>query len=235
MSNQINLSALSFPKRLQCTEIKTNTTTFQKGFEEKYVQGGLQSSRFVCSICHGVPRFPWSIDRCEHIFCEDCLYRHYDGATDFKKWYGANKCPVCVNTYNQGTVKVFCRMDKETQALFQSIQIRCPFECGQLGSPLEIDEHQVYSCPNRTIVCPNLGCKQSGPAKDISEQHFPHCEKLRVYCYRCQLPVPVQVLNTHNCKRRQKDAVRSMFVCFNVIFMSPLKYIMITASGLIKS
>ena len=92
--------------------------------------------------------------------------------------------------------------------------MKCPFHCGFKGNPFEVDEHQIYLCPKRTILCPNEGCKAEGIAKEIEEEHFPACPFLRAYCSVCQLPTLVGDLRSHDCVGALKEGMQSMGLLF---------------------
>ena len=212
MSNFINSKSLFFPRRLQCTDIRSLSLVI--GFEEKNVQGGFTSDRFICSICHRLPRFPCRPNGCTHIYCEYCLEVHFTRTKKTLNWVDEANCPACENTFYENGVGLFYQFDMATQALFNEIKVQCPNDCGYVASARVIDAHQIYECPKRTINCPNRACGYRASAKEIEEDHFAKCSKLRVYCYLCNLPLPVAVLFIHNCKRRQKAAAKSMILPF---------------------
>ena len=210
MSNFISSKSLFFPRRLQCTDIRSLSLAI--GFEEKNVQGGFASDRFICSICHRLPRIPCRPNGCTHIFCEYCLLIHFNRTKKTRIYVAEANCPTCEKTFDEFGVDLFYKFDIETQALFNAIKVQCPNDCGYVASAREVDAHQIYECSTRTINCPNRACGYRASAKEIEEDHFAKCSKLRVYCYLCNLPLPVAVLFTHNCKRRQKSAAKSMLL-----------------------
>ena len=95
------------------------------------------------------------------------------------------------------------------QRVYATRLIRCPFDCGFQGCVFQVDEHQAYLCPLRTIRCPHEGCNVQDRADTLERDHYPTCPQRREHCEHCQLPVLVAERDEHNCLYSCKEALLS--------------------------
>ena len=104
-SSPLTLSqAPKFPKRLPNVDV--NTSSFEMGFEEELVDGGLDNVS-MCAICRGFPRHPANIDKCGHLFCEKCIKKHFtQRATSQHPWITVMvaPCPTCMQPFRMGEI-----------------------------------------------------------------------------------------------------------------------------------
>ena len=70
----LGLPSPRFPKRLASVEV--NALTFEQGFEEQLVEGGI-ANHVMCAICRCLPRLLATLDGCGHIFCERCINQNF--------------------------------------------------------------------------------------------------------------------------------------------------------------
>ena len=87
-----------FPKRLACIEV--NTPTFQQGFDEKWVDGGIANHR-MRTIWRYLPRRPATLDAWGHIFSERSIKQHFQiRSAPQSQWSSvkAAPCPTCMRT-----------------------------------------------------------------------------------------------------------------------------------------
>ena len=170
-----------FPKRILHQEV--NSLSFEGGFDDRWVVGGLNESVWICGICQGLPRRPTILDGCGHLFCEPCVKKHFRARAQTLQPYLTVQiapCPMCMKSFRLGEVLTFDLWQRWSQMLYKTKQVKCPFECGFQGSPFEVDDHQVYECSRRRIQCPLEGCNRVDVASVI-EEHFSQCPMLRVF------------------------------------------------------
>ena len=199
-----------FPKRLACVEV--NTMTFEQGFDEQWVEGGI-ANHVQCAICQCLPRRPATLDGCGHIFCERCIKQHFVIRSAPQVSWSAMRsapCPNCRQPFRMGEILTWPAWQRWAQLAFNAQVVHCPYGCPFSGSPAQTDDHQARVCPRRIIACPVEGCQFTGPAAEVEGQHFPTCPLMRVHCRNCRLPVRVSKMAAHDCVRELKAALKSM-------------------------
>lgn len=204
--------AFAFPQRLSNNQM--NKPEFESGFSEESLPGGFPSNHYMCSICHGLPRHPVSLDKCGHMFCELCIKEHFRTQARQHSLFSGIKgapCPNCKGEYTMMNVVGLDRFQSWPHMLFNAITVKCPYTCGFSGTAYMTDEHQVYTCPKRPIDCPNVGCAFQGPAKDVEENHFQTCEQMQIYCEKCRLPMLLKDKPKHDCYARQTAALDALY------------------------
>ena len=204
---------------MPCCE--ANTLAFETGFDEEFLMQEL-TSVWMCGICHCLPRRPVYIDGCPHLFCEACLMEHFRVSRDPNEPRDAQEeeeqryvvplapCPNCKRDFSKSEICPFEHMDPWVQRAFKERQVKCPFKCGFVGDMVEVDTHQVYTCPRRPLQCPHKDCDVVVEAAVLERDHFPTCPKRRVHCAHCKLAVLASEEDTHDCVKRLQSALTSM-------------------------
>ena len=199
---------VKLPKNLPNVDI--NNPTFEAGFDEEFIEGGLPHSYNICGICRGFPRHPASLPMCGHLFCEMCIKELIDQYQKSHSPYDLIPCPLCRISFHAYGVITFSQFQYWAQGMYKSIEVKCPYGCGYKGNALEVDHHQVLICPKRRIKCPNESCQIVMPACEMEERHLHDCSFLLVSCPGCLLPVKAAELKSHCCHQKLAEAVTSM-------------------------
>ena len=149
------VSTIHFPKYLP--NVAINDLDYQCGFEESICICGPLTNAFLCSLCKGIPRHPTTLENCGHIFCETCIEKHFEitarnGSIGLS--FGRTApCPICREPYKIHSLILFNKFSPWAKLVYQSLSLKCPLKCPFIGNPLEMDEHQTFNCPLRTIKC----------------------------------------------------------------------------------
>ena len=210
------MSTRKFPKSIPSTAI--GELDFEVGFALENVQGITNDSELLCSICHALPRRPLEL-RCGHFFCHTCITQLIvvsNGARRRLLPSGHQKaaCPICRKEFSVLDITDESNFQTTFLRLFNAIRVRCPFGCDYEGDPKTMDKHQRYSCPERPIRCPNYLCPVIGTATVVENGHYADCEYYRLFCPRCTLAVPHDELETHDCVKRQQQALNKFYQHF---------------------
>ena len=155
--------------------------------DEADVTARLQDLNVTCLYCWELARTPIWFE-CQgglRLACAECLTAdltvkwaaHYDS-------YGSThpfdfSCPHCRKTGNIlecQAIGQFARnpVDDDVSATYFDILCRCSRGCIELFSPVELVQHQVFSCPNRSVQCPYVGCPQIMSLPDM-KNHISTC------------------------------------------------------------
>lgn len=165
--------------------------------------------RFLCSICHGLPRYPVLMPNCPHVLCAYCAVKHVEtsGTPSFYKVERRNaRCPECRQDFKFSEYIPFMKFHSINKVQLMSIDVECSYKCGYAGTIFEVDQHETFSCSLREIQCPHFYCDRVGPAGEISK-HYATCGKQASYCGQCVLPVSMNEFHDHDCIKRLKIAV----------------------------
>ena len=95
----------------------------------------------ACSICSRIPRYPYKIDKCNHIACFPCV-QNYRLETQ------SSKCPFegCMEFYNESQVVPLSGRDR---AIHQKLTIICTHnKCNYKTTINSINEH-IRTCTKR--------------------------------------------------------------------------------------
>lgn len=199
----------NFPKLLPTTVV--GELDFEVGFPLDHVKNLTIGSDLLCGICRGVPRHPLEL-KCGHFFCRTCINQLMAVTNRAKRrklltFHEKADCPLCRKQFTAFDITDDRNFQSTLTRLFLSIRVLCPFDCGFESEPRRMDEHQVKQCPNRPIRCPNYLCPVMGTAKEVETEHFQTCQYYRLFCPRCQLAVRQDELETHDCLKRQQQAL----------------------------
>ena len=202
------LPAIELPPRLPHTCV--NKDDFEMGFDEKYIEGGIKQNCFLCAVCQCFPRHPCFLETCGHLYCEICIKKHFQFNKSLQPPFltiHSAACPVCKERFRLGDVTPNENFQQWALTVYKSIEVKCPQECGFKGNAFQVDDHQVYECPKRPIRCPNSSCTFVASAEVLESTHFAKCPFLRVFCGKCNLPVPANQLQSHDCIRLLQEAL----------------------------
>ena len=188
---------------------------YEEGFDESLIITKEIAECFICPLCFGIPRNPIVLRKCGHGFCEVCIASHViqSATQSSKERVATTKCPVCSGLFTKFDPIGYDDFNIPSKKAFNIIRIKCPYGCSYIGSPHEMDDHQTYECPKRTVFCPYLQCKQKMTFEILATEHIMKCEKLIVYCNLCFLPLTKGEAINHNCKDRLAAALKRM-LCF---------------------
>ena len=115
-----------FPNRLACIEL--NTPTFEQGFDEKLVEGGL-ANHLICRICSFLPRAPATLDACGHLFCERCIKQHFQLRIASQSQSSSAKaapCPNCRQPFRMCEILTWPAWQRWAQLAFNYSVVKCP-------------------------------------------------------------------------------------------------------------
>ena len=183
---------------------------YEEGFDESLIITKDLAECFLCPLCFGIPRNPVVLRKCGHGFCEVCIAAQVGQSQNQgnREKVAATKCPVCSALFTKFDAVGYDDFNIPSKKAFNLIRLKCPYGCPYLGSPHEMDDHQTYECPKRTVFCPYLECKQKMTFEILVTEHIMKCEKLIIYCNSCFLPLPKAEISNHNCKDRLAAALK---------------------------
>ena len=133
------------PKNLPNLEV--NSENFELGFDEDLIVGDRSQNAAFCSICQALPRHPASLPGCGHLFCDTCLKKYIDKQDQGHHFGKLMPCPICRQKFHPYVAMTFGYFQYWSQSLYRSIHLKCPSGCGYEGDALEVDKHQVFTCP----------------------------------------------------------------------------------------
>ena len=160
-------------------------------FEDDAVKhGDLQR----CPVCLMVPRFPMVFTKClrPHMVCSDCFTSLF--TIQLNGGYTSTlyiKCPLCRAPVQASEVidiisESNLHPSSSLSQFYKTATVACSNEdCPEKTIPLlDINYHEIISCPYRTIKCPCIDCFFEGSASSV-EDHIIFCPKKRFYCDKC--------------------------------------------------
>ncbi len=202
----------TFPRLLPAEGI--NTSNFECGFEEKFLKCPMPTDLFNCVVCSFFPRAPCQIASCGHIGCEFCLAKYFkkNARPGQLGMPSAAPCPKCRKPFRLSDLNDRHLFNNFDSLLYKSIELKCPNGCGNVGNWEEIDNHEAFYCPLRTLACPNIGCDMVMPAEQLEMEHFPQCKFFNFYCPKCLLPVAENEMREHGCIAELQNQVTRMSV-----------------------
>ena len=187
---------------------------FESGYTINTVEGLTNYTCLLCCLCKKVPKQPFELDICGHIFCRSCLIKLEEYGKFSTKQFG--QCSMCDKEIYTSTKLLSKKQPTALARIFHSLIIHCKHGCGYKSGPVELDEHEIFGCKLRPIKCPNFGCEVVMPAEKLITEHFQNCQSYKVYCNECFLPVTISELDTHNCLQRIRDALNDYYIYFKM-------------------
>eukprot|EP00899_Mesostigma_viride_P002166 jgi/Mesvir1/11950/Mv00278-RA.1 len=129
----------------------------------------------LCSVCLDVLERPVE-GPCQHPACDSCL----------RPWLARKgTCPKCRGSF---TTKKLKAAHPSIRSLVDSLVVRCEYAengCAQT-MPLENLRHHLQNdCPEATVRCPHIGCKETGTRRRMEEDHVDSCYHKLVACRLC--------------------------------------------------
>ena len=185
---------------------------YEQGFTENLLITKELGECFLCQVCFGIPRRPIVLKKCGHGFCEVCMTKHVIQSANHSNIdrFSTAKCPVCSTAFMKFEPVPYEKFSIPSKKAFNLIQLKCPYGCPFVGSPHDMDDHQSYECERRTVRCPNRDCNEKMNFKKLFEEHVMSCDKLRIYCDSCFLPMAKADVENHDCKERLAMALGGM-------------------------
>ncbi len=179
----------------------------------------ISSTYWTCAVCFNVPRYPVMLKQCGHVGCAGCMHRLYSrrfAVVDSQKRLPDSTCPYCRRSFLMADIIPYSRWEVLSKGAFDSVEVSCSNSdeavetedegmvaaedtCDFVGSMEELKGHQLKSCKNRIVKCPNSGCTFPASKFSAVAEHFKECDKLVTYCHKCNLPTPWTTRGVHDC------------------------------------
>ena len=163
----------------------------------RFFRNPLNSSYYICPICLGTARDPIVACCCGHWYCCFCLMQ----------WFNQGSVRMCANcrTPNFMTSN---RLPLNRSMAYNSLRVKCGYECGNTGTIQAIEKHEVFACERRKIRCPFPDCSVVASEADI-KVHMMQCPKQMKFCPSCNLPITITEAISHNCLEKLKRQLQS--------------------------
>lgn len=161
------------------------------------------AEEFICPICHDVLQEPVLIDRCEHVFCHNCIHEWMlfgvttvakDSTTASTCW-----CPIDRQVFE---VRSLRPPQRSFRNLLFSLEISCDFAidgCRQLIQLSELALH-VTKCEFNPCVAIETTSHEEGSEDESDETNE---------CESCGCQLKRRELQSHDCVSILKELVRS--------------------------
>ena len=150
----------------------------------------------ICLVCQYVCWNPECCDRCDTMFCHDCI----------SEWLTKkNTCPKCIGTYEKRDHVTRYELNKLSDLKFQC------HKCPDVFAYSEADKHieqkhkkeDLYACP---FNCGVTDLKEVLGVKN----HLQKCKELPVLCENCGLSVVATKKAKHNCVSELKAKLETV-------------------------
>jgi Zinc finger, C3HC4 type (RING finger) len=157
-----------------------------------------------CPVCFDIPRFP-IISKCNHVLCNECFVKNFTSKMSHRGNDYFTKCPECrahlgitdVQTYQHYKLT---NPNSTASSFYGSIKVVCDNAgCNQFICFDELNEHEMFNCLFRKIVCPAKLCPAVGPAEQILN-HTLKCPLHSIWCGVCYTKYSCVVFG-HNCEK----------------------------------
>ncbi len=200
------------PEGLQASAVpfsSVNADKVVRAPNDRYISATL----WTCGVCMGIPRNPVMLRPCGHVGCDHCTARVFKqrfALYDSQKRLPNSRCPVCRTNFIETDMVQYRHWELLSKGAFNCVEVACTeradagesvdafVECKFVGSIQELREHELRTCENRTIQCPNPGCVFISTHNKLRE-HFKSCDKLVTYCNMCNMPRLWIAKGTHSC------------------------------------
>ena len=170
---------------------------FDIGYNSSLVISNPTAKDFECSICKGLPRYPYILPKCGHVFCYECI-------TNIQTTTQTNptlQCPNCEMSFDITEMVALEMTSDSLRNIYASFEVRCPYHCGFVSSPNAMIQHETWKCIKRPVMCTNHGCGLVLPDYEM-EIHLEQCSHRYIFCDNCNLP---KVINNSGHKCLDKD------------------------------
>ena len=156
-----------FPKRLACIEVNTNT--FEQGFEEEWVEGGI-AGHVMCTICRCLPRRPATLDGCGQIYRERCIKLNFLMPSAAQSHWSAMKSgpsPTCKEAFSMGEILTWPAWQRWAQLAFNAQVLHCPNGCPFSGTPAQRMTTRRESAPAASSPVLSKDANSWGPQRKL--------------------------------------------------------------------
>lgn len=157
-----------------------------------------------CPVCFDIPRFP-IIAKCNHVLCNECFVKNFSSKMSHRGNDYYTKCPVCRTHLGIADVQTFQQYkinnsNSTTCTFYNSIRVLCDNAgCNQFISFDQLNEHEMFQCSFRKIVCPAKLCPAVGPPEQTLN-HTLNCPLHSIWCGICYSKYSC-VVYAHNCEK----------------------------------
>lgn len=204
------LTHLSFSTDLNYVNIWKilKSPEYRKGIPISFSSTPFEAIKYLCSKCHLIPRKTRILPCCKKFICRNCL-KPYIATDPHEPTLIAPKvnCPLnCGGNFQVDSPQCIYSFRPPLGDPFYEIKVKCPDGCGFQDINWKVNNHQKDACPNRLVLCPNFNCMVITKFKHM-EKHYQQCPLIPTLCPTCQLYLPKEILESHNCVNTLKDVV----------------------------
>ena len=194
---------MNFPKLYSKSFLSKN---YVAGFSLSDIVSKQYNKRFICGYCECLCRDPFELKPCGHIFCEICIFQHFNNKVNSK----TAPCPCpnkdCAYKFHHKEMNPIGLRSICLKQIFSEIDLKCALGCGSVVSAGEMNKHEFLHCEKRIVGCPHNGCTVVLPAKLITD-HIIKCFHRVYYCDYCGLPRKYH--GAHDCIEELKRTIES--------------------------
>jgi hypothetical protein len=200
----------ALPNAIEATVVPFSSVDFDK-VVSKPSESHISSTLWTCAVCLGVPRNPIMLKICGHVGCRNCFYRVYKrrfALYDSQSRLPNSLCPTCRRIFLETDMVPYSKWEPLSRGAFDCVEVACAdstnkiddnfVHCKFVGSIQDLLHHELRTCANRTVKCPNPGCRFIATYSKLPE-HFKECDKLVIYCHACNLPALWIEKENHQC------------------------------------
>ncbi len=232
---QVGDSKFKWPKKFPLINKLPGILTWQaepsRGLDEAFVKSGILDVNYAnCVVCHAVAREPVEMPCCEGWFCSLCFLIlaeknpptvSYEPVARFgfkpdpvplanPVAHFSKKCTRCTQNFCYFEVRNYHQIKKDRRAKYQQLMVECPNQCGLIGHPNQIVEHQTFYCKKRKVRCPNFQCVEAPKKIKKIREHFATCKLKRFHCKTCGWAVPEAEKDGHKCLKKLSDIITKL-------------------------
>ena len=181
----------------------------QPGWSPAKIVGGGANCSFICSICRGLPKYPYELKACGCCFCLDCN-KSKMASPKYEDETVETPCPNCKILFLSREIISFYVNSKALFRIYSGIDVKCEYGCGHVNSTTKMVQHEMWECKRRPVICPNIGCTSKLPHNEM-KTHLKSCEHRLLYCTVCQLPKAVDE-KEHECVKELLAIINRMLL-----------------------
>lgn len=170
-------------------------------------------AKLRCVECGRLPRDPETIP-CGHVGCSHCfrelLNEACDDDEDTPGYREKRPCPRCRVLFTNDDRE---KLSGDLLKAYEAIAIKCDRQCGFVGSPIAVIEHERIHCMHRVVRCIGEDCYEVGQMQDML-RHAQRCRKILVFCKDCGWPIYMRKANKHDCAAVEKRFSEKRLVAY---------------------
>ena len=132
---------------------------------------------FICSICHKVLRDPVQCLTTVHLFCRDCITRHFKVS---------HTCPSC---HEALTLKTLDQASRIVVNHLNELYIYCEHSnrgCRKFVQLQHLEQHEA-TCGFKPAMCTNKGCGATVNQRDLIYHERWECKFGKMTCHMCEM------------------------------------------------